>query len=76
MRSPGMHDLVAASQLGVPVRLKICESGGDAIDDEIANYLQNSFICQPWFPSDIGSTLLSIDVEVLDSDAIDAGRAN
>ena len=59
MRSP--HELVAAEQLHMSVRLRRVESTSDLHDTELAHFLTSA-----WFPRDIGSTLCSAEVETTD----------
>ncbi len=66
MRSPGLHELVAAEQLHMPVRLRRVESTSDLQDTELADILTSAFLKQPWYPWDIGSTLCSAEVETTD----------
>ena len=66
MRSPGLHELVAAEQLHMPVRLRRVESTSDLQDTELADILTSAFLNQPWYPWDIGSTLCSAEVETTD----------
>jgi len=66
MRSPGLHELVAAEQLHMPVRLRRVESTSDLQDTELADILTSAFLNQPWHPWDIGSTLCSAEVETTD----------
>lgn len=66
MRSPGLHELVAAEQLHMPVRLRRVASTSDLHDTELAHFLTSAFLNQPWYPWDIGSTLCSAEVETTD----------